>query len=253
MPTITHIYRYPFKGMSPEALRRVSLEVGQTIPIDRRFALAHGTTEFNPDAPQYLPKTHFLMLMKNERLAALHSVYDDSTSMLHIFQNGQEIVQGDLQDPDGRQTLENFFVEYLGTDIRGTPKIVQATGHSFSDVSAKVLSCINLASIRDLEKVLGTAIDPLRFRANVYFDGAPAWSELDWVGQPFTLGTAHLQVLKAIERCAATDVNPKTAVRDLQIPQTLLKTYQHRFMGIYAQVIGEGEIAVNDTLLSPSV
>ncbi len=251
MPTITHIYRYPFKGMSPEALRRVSLEVGQTIPLDRRFALAHGTTEFDPQAPQHLPKTHFLMRMKNERLATLQSVYDDSTGMLHISQNGQELVQGDLQDPDGRQTLENFFIEYLGADIRGTPKIVQAPGHSFSDVAAKVISCINLASIRDLEKVIVTSIDPLRFRANVYFDGASAWSELDWVGKSFTMGTARLQVLKAIERCAATDVNPKTAVRDLQIPQTLLKTYQHRFLGIYAHVIEEGEIAVNDTLHAP--
>lgn len=251
MPTITHIYRYPFKGMSPEPLRRVSLEVGQPIHLDRCFALAHGTTEFNPEAPQHLPKTQFLMLMKNERLAALQTAYDDSTDILHISQHGQEVVQGDLQDPAGRQAIENFFINYLGDEIRGIPKIVQAPGHTFSDVNAKVLSCINLATVRELEKVVGTTVNPLRFRANIYFDGLPPWAELDWVGKEFTLGTAKLRVLKAIERCAATDVNPQTAVRDLQLPQTLLNTYGHRHLGIYAQVLREGEIAVNDRIQPP--
>jgi hypothetical protein len=31
-------------------------------------------------------------------------------------------------------------------------------------------------------------IDPIRFRANVYFDGAAAWSEHDWINSEITLG-----------------------------------------------------------------
>jgi len=248
MPIITQIYRYPFKGMSPEALRRVSLEVAQPIHLDRSFALAHGTTQFNPAAPQHLPKTEFLMLMKNEKLAALTTVYDDSTGRFHIYQQGQEVAQGDLQEVEGQQAIEQFFVNYLGDEIRGQPKIVQAPEFMFSDVKEKVLSCINLASIRELEQVLGVTVDPLRFRANVYFDGLPAWQELEWVNREFMLGTAKMRVLKGIERCAATNVNPQTAVRDLSIPATLMNTYGHRQLGIYAQVIGAGEMAVGDHL-----
>ncbi len=249
MSTVIHLYRYPVKGMKPEALQRVSLQAGESIELDRRFALAHGTTEFNPDAPQHLSKTHFLMLMKNERLAALNTVYDDSAGVLHISRDGKPLVSGNLQEIEGQQAIENFFANYLADEIRGVPKLVQAPGHMFSDVDAKVLSCINLATVRDLEKVLGATINPLRFRANVYFDGAPAWAELEWVGKEMQLGTAKVRGFKLTERCAATNVNPENATRDLQIPQTLVKTYGHRHLGIYVQVIKNGEVAVNDEFL----
>ena len=252
MSNITHLYRYPFKGMNPEILQRVTLQVGQAIALDRRFALAHGTTEFNPNAPLHLSKTNFLMLMKNERLAALQSIYNDNTGILKILQEGKLLASGDLQSTEGRQSIEIFFAEYLGDEIRGTPKIVEASGHTFSDVNAKVLSCINLASIRDLEKVLNTTIHPLRFRANIYFDDIPPWAELEWIGKTLSLGTATVRMLKPIERCAATNVNPETATRDLHIPNTLLKTYGHRHLGIYVQVIENGEVTVNDDFLCQS-
>jgi len=246
MPTITHLYRYPVKGMSPEGLQRVSLEAGETIPLDRCFALAKGTNPFNPKAPQHLSKTHFLMLMKNERLAALNTLYDNSTGILHISQEGKKLASGNLQETEGRKKIEDFFAQYLGDEIQDMPKLVQAPEHSFSDVNAKVLSCINLASVRELEKVLGTPVHPLRFRANVYFDEAPPWDELNWVGKELMLGTAKVRGFKLIERCAATNVNPETAQRDLHIPQTLLKTYNHRHLGIYVEVISDGEVAVGD-------
>lgn len=250
MPTITHLYRYPIKGMSPEPLQRVSVQAFEMLPLDRCFALAHGTTEFDPAAPEHLPKINFLMLMKNERLAALHTFYDHSTNILHIYENEKPVTKGDLQTTEGRQAIENFFADYLGDEIRGTPKLVQAPFHRFSDVNAKVLSCINLNSLRELEKVMGTEIHPLRFRANVYFDEAPPWAELDWVGKELTLGTAKVRGFKVIKRCAATNVNPQTAARDLEIPQTLLKRYGHPNLGIYMQVIQDGEMAVNDEFLS---
>lgn len=248
MPVITHLYRYPIKGLSPESLRRISLQAAQPIPLDRTFAIAHSTTEFDPQAPKHLSKTHFLMLMKNERLAALQTVYDDSTGILHVYQNGKEVISGDLQEPESLHLLEKFFTDYLGEEIRGTAKIVQAPGHMFSDVNAKVLSCINLASVRALEEIVGTFIHPLRFRANVYFDQLPPWDELEWVQKTLQLGTVKGHVLKAIERCAATDVNPETAKRDLQLPQTLLHTYGHRHLGIYVQIMTDGEIALGDSI-----
>ena len=39
---------------------------------------------------------------------------------------------------------------------------------------------------------------------------------------------------------------PKTAIRDLKIPQTLIKNYGHRNLGIYVRVIEDGNVAVND-------
>ena len=41
-------------------------------------------------------------------------------------------------------------------------------------------------------------------------------------------------------RCAATEVDPDTGIRDLPIPRTLMQTYGHADCGVYAEVIEGG-------------
>jgi uncharacterized protein YcbX len=55
-------------------------------------------------------------------------------------------------------------------------------------------------------------------------------------------------VIKRIVRCAATNVDPQTGIRDLTIPQTLMRTFNHMDCGVYAEVIGGGDIAIGDTM-----
>ncbi len=249
-PQITALYRYPFKGMSGEPLHAVQVEAQQGFPLDRRFALAHGTTVFDPANPQHLPKTKFLMLMKNEKLAALKTHYEEHSGIFTI-EYQEETVRGELSTAAGRQTIEDFLQHYLNTEIEGQARIVEASGHMFSDVAAKVLSFINLASLRELEKAVGAPLDPLRFRANVYIDGLPAWAEFDW--QHIQMGAVQLQSLKPIARCAATNVNPHTAQRDQSVPQALLRTYGHRNLGMYMQVQIGGELRVGMTNQEPMI
>src|SRR5439155_11591037 len=61
---ITGLYRYPVKGLTPEPLPRVTLRVGQTLPADRRYAIENGPSGFDPKAPEWKPKSQFLMLMR---------------------------------------------------------------------------------------------------------------------------------------------------------------------------------------------
>ena len=63
--SVDQIYRYPVKGLSPEKLARTTLVAGQGIAGDRRFAIAHGSTMFDAEAPAWMPKHNFLMLAKN--------------------------------------------------------------------------------------------------------------------------------------------------------------------------------------------
>src|ERR1700730_19105209 len=72
---ITSLYRYPVKGLSPEPLPRVALGVGQTLPADRRYAIENGPCGFDPAAPVWMPKSYFLMLMRNERLAGIDNPF----------------------------------------------------------------------------------------------------------------------------------------------------------------------------------
>jgi uncharacterized protein len=247
--TLHAIYRYPVKGLSPEALPRTSLAAGETVPGDRVYAIENGPSGFDPAAPQYQPKMRFLMLMRNERLATLRSRYDDASHTLTIDYEGRQAARGDLRTPQGRAAIQAFFATFSAADLRGPPKMLHAPGHSFSDVAAKVVSIVNLASVADLENYVGAPIDPLRFRANIYVTDLPAWRELDLIGQDIAIGTAvRLKVVKRIKRCAATNVDPDTGIRDLAIPDTLMRTFGHADCGVYAQVAAPGEIAVGDGL-----
>ena len=113
------------------------------------------------------------------------------------------------------------------------------------------MSLINLASIAELETLIGAPVNPLRFRANLYVNGWPAWSEFDLVDREFTVGGARFKGIKRIVRCAAINVDPDTGIRDLTIPATLMQNFDHMDFGIYAQVIESGEIATGSTVVIP--
>jgi uncharacterized protein YcbX len=246
---IQSIYRYPVKGLSPEPLARAALAVGRTIPADRVYAVENGPSGFDPAAPGYLPKTRFLMLMKNERLAYLRTRFDETSHTLTVEADGKEAARGDLRTDEGRAAIAAFLAGFCSDELRGPPKVLHAPGHSFSDVAKKVVSIINLASVAAIETAAGAPVHPLRFRGNIYVAGWPAWHEFDLVGQEIALGpNARVKIIKRIVRCAATNVDPDTGIRDLSIPDTLMRTYGHADCGVYGEVIAPGTIAVGDAL-----
>jgi len=245
---IQAIYRYPVKGLSPQPLPHVRLTPGQTLPADRLYAIENGPTGFDPTAPAYFPKQRFLMLMRNERLAALRTDFDEASHTLSVQWEGREAARGDLRTKAGRLAIEAFFRRFMPKELRGPPKVLSGGGHSFSDVAAKVVSIINLASVAALEAAIGAPVHPLRFRGNLYVAGWPAWREFDLLGREIGIGGARLKAVKRIQRCAATDVDPDTGLRDLAIPKTLLQSFGHSDCGVYAQVVSGGEVAVGDAL-----
>jgi uncharacterized protein len=247
-PQIHAIYRYPIKGLSPEPLARAPLAVGATLPADRLYAIENGPSGFDPAAPRHRPKQAYLMLMRNERLARLRSRFDDASHTLAIQSETRE-VRGDLRTEGGRVAIERFFADFCADELRGPPKVLHAPGFSFSDVAAKVVSIINLASVAAIEGIVAAPVDPLRFRANLYVSGWPAWHEFDLLGHEIAIGdSARLKVVKRIVRCAATNVDPVTGIRDREIPVALMQNLGHGDCGIYAEVVKAGEIAVGDAL-----
>jgi uncharacterized protein YcbX len=254
--TVAAIYRYPVKGLSAEGLDSVALIPGECLPHDRRFAIALGSAPFDPQRPEWMSKIHFIMLMRDEKLAQLQTRFDAESAVLTIAENGRVLLRERMTESEGRRLVEEFFADYLGPAVNGPVRVVEAPGHAFADArrkpnatTDKYVSLINRASIAALEAAMGVPVDPIRFRANVYLDGVSAWSEHDWIGSEITLGAARLRVLSPITRCAATQVNPVTAKRDLDIVAALGRAFGHINMGVYAEVLAGGEVALGDALL----
>ena len=247
--TIVNLYRYPVKGLSPEPLDRVTLEKGETSPFDRAFAIENGSADFDPAAPKHFPKIKFLMLMRDERLAKLKTRFDDATTTLHVALEGRERLAADLTTAEGLTALEGFMADYMKDELRGPPRLVFAPGFSHSDAPAKLVSIINMASIRALEEKIGRKVDPLRFRGNVYVEGLEPFEDHGWVGRRFRIGDAGFKGVHRTVRCAATNVDPVTGARDMEIPATLMRDRGDADLGLYAHVSSPGSIKPGDKLV----
>ncbi len=243
--TISAIYRYPVKGLTPEPLQQVAISAGETLPFDRAYAIENGKGRFDPQDPRHLPKVNFLMLMRNERMATLTTRFDSDTHQLSIERDGKTVVRGQLNTGPGRAIITQFLSAYFADDLRGAPRIVSAPDHSFSDVAEKCLHIINLASVRDLERVAGAPLNPLRFRPNVIVDTGTPWQELDWIGKTLKSGDVELEALTRTRRCAAINVDPDTGQRNMDLLAHLARNWSHTDFGIYAKVTTAGDLAIN--------
>lgn len=244
------IYRYPVKGLSAQPVERVVLTAGEGLPQDRRFAIAHGTSQFDSARPAWQSKRHFLTLLDHERLAALQTWFDEETGVLTIKRGGKTVLRSTITAPLGREVVNQFLAAYMRKEAPGVPKLVEAPGVMFSDRPEKLVSLAGTASIHDLERVTRRPVDPRRFRVNLLIEGARPWAEFDWVGQTLAVGAARLRVVARIARCAATNVNPDTAERDLNIPKALKAGFGHADCGVYATVIGSGAVTAGDKVVA---
>lgn len=247
-PRIAKIYRYPVKGLSPEPLEAVTLSPGKTLPHDRRFAIAHGSSLYDPGDPAWAPKRQFLMLARNPRLAALETRFDDASGILTIHRDGRQVARGEITRQLGRDLINQFLAAFMADEARGAAKIVEAPGVAFTDTPEDYVSIINAASVLDLERVVRQPIDPRRFRGNLLIDDTVAWVEREWTGRTLAIGDVRLKVVEPIGRCAATNVDPDSGRSDLNIPKSLMDGYGHADCGVYATVLEGGSIAAGNTI-----
>ena len=180
----------------------------------------------------------YLMLMRNERLATLRTRFDDASHTLTVDYDGREAARGDLRTAEGRAAIERFFASFSADDLRGPPKVLHAPGFSFSDVAAKVVSIINLASVADLENYVGAPVDPLRFRGQSLRHGLAGLAGARH-GRPQDRDRQRRrgedrQAHRALRRhqCRSRDRRARS-----RIPDTLMKTFGHADCGIYAEVV----------------
>ncbi|MEQ8402436.1 MAG: MOSC domain-containing protein [Roseitalea porphyridii] len=239
--TVQQICRFPVKGLNGDPLEQVALIAGQGLPDDRRFGVVYGTGTG--------AKRGFFELTREEKLAQLRIAYDPAGPTLTISRQGRQVVTANPSDQTGRMLLNQFFAGFLLGSPRGTPSFQELNGSDRDAALPNPVSIINLASLRDFERVARQPVDPRRFRGNIMIDSLPAWSEFTWLGREVRIGGARLRVIERIERCAATNVNPDSAERDMNIPLTLRKGFGHSDLGVYAQVVDGGLVKPGDEVV----
>ena len=249
MTKINNIYRYPVKGLSAEALSEVHLNAHSSLQDDRRFAIALGSTNLDMNNWGWMPKNYFLMQAKNPSLTQLKTKYDHDTQTLTIFRRGKQVSRGQLSSTTGRTMIEDFLTTFMGDEARGRVQIFEAqTGEMLSDQSKPFVSLINLASVRDIGRVTGIELDPIRFRGNFYFESDAPWLENNWLNKTFNLGGATFKVIAPVGRCVATHVNPKTSKHDVNILKALQSAFGHTNCGVFAEIVQTGTVQTNDVI-----
>jgi uncharacterized protein YcbX len=248
---VAALYRHPVKGFTPERLGSATLEADACFPCDRLYAVENGSSGFDPAAPRHISKMRFTVLAALPALARARTAFDEQTATLSVHVDGGKPLSACLKEEAGRAAFAAWLTDFIpAEDRRGPLRVLEAAGsHRFMDDSAGAVSLINLASVRDLERKLGRPVDPLRFRANLYVDGWPAWAELDLApGAEVRVGEATARVVKPIVRCAATHVDPATGARDIELTAALHQHYGRLTCGLYLQVGSGGRVAEGDRL-----
>ncbi|TAJ74517.1 MAG: MOSC domain-containing protein [Phenylobacterium sp.] len=247
---VAAIYRHPVKGFTPEPLAHVDLAPGEGFPHDRIWAVENGPSGYDPDAPAFTPKQKFTVLAAIPKVAAARTRYDEATGVMTAEAPGAAAFTGRLDEAASRDAFAAWLTAFLDVgDVRGPLKVVDARGaFRFTDHPLGQVSVVNMASVRDLSQKMGVELDPLRFRANLYVEGWPAWAENEWSDREVMVGWARAKVFKPIVRCAATEVDPTTAIRDLEVVKALFDNYGHMFCGIYIQVTSAGRVGLGDAI-----
>ncbi len=248
---IVSLYRHPVKGFTPERLDRADLAAGACFPCDRLYAVEDGPSGFDPAAPAHISKMKFTVLAKIPAVARARTAYDETSGVLTARAEGRPDFAGDLRQAAGRAGFEAWLADLLGDEAQGPLKVIEGPGsHRFMDSKSGYVSIVNLASVRDLSAKVGRDLDPLRFRANLYVEGWPAWAENNLTGQTLSVGAAKAAVLKPIVRCAATHVDPDTAERDIDLVKALFDHYGHMFCGIYLNATQGGAVREGDAVVA---
>ena len=249
---VAAIFRHPIKGFTPEPLSHIDLAPDEGLAHDRAWAVENGPSGYDPEAPVFIPKQKFTVLAAIPKVAAARTQLDDATGVFTARAPGVPTFAGRLTEAEGREGFAVWLTALLGDEARGSLKVVEATGQfRFTDHPKGQISIVNMASVRDLSAKMGVDLDPLRFRANLYVEGWPEWVENGWADREIMLGWARAKVYKPIVRCAATEVDPTTGVRDQELVKALFDHYGHLNCGIYVRITDAGRVGLGDAVTEP--
>ncbi|MEM6576997.1 MAG: MOSC domain-containing protein [Pseudomonadota bacterium] len=244
MPTVAELWRHPIKAHGRESLESVTLTQGQTMPWDRRWAVAHKSSK--ADGTKWVPCANFNRGSIIASLMAINAQSDMDTGTVTVRHPDRPDLSFD-PDQDAQPFLD--WIKPLMPENRATSaRLVRVPDRGMTDTDYPSVSLINLASNETLATKMGLSLSILRWRGNIVMDGLEPWQEFDWVGRRLRIGTAELEVHERIQRCLATTANPQTGIRDADTLGALNSHFNHQDFGIYATVVTSGDVKIGDAI-----
>lgn len=245
---LTDIYRHPVKSLGEEALDRAILTPDQGIPWDRAWAIVHAHADWDPDAPGFISGSRNVVNQTQvPRLAQIVCVFDEAKGVLSLSHPDLGTLSVQPAVPADQTRLMDWIAPLTeGTPSVGPFQFCAAPGVRYTDFEDTHISLATGNSLRALQERVGQKLEHIRFRMNLWLEGPPAWSELDWVGQDIEIGEAIITIIGRDERCNATNANPATGKRDTSLPALLQRDFGHMDFGVYAQVKRGGTVRPGD-------
>jgi uncharacterized protein YcbX len=236
------IWRHPVKGIGAEALDAAELSPDGALIGDRAWALLHAAA---PDSDAWQPRRNFLVVASGPGLAAVsaRTEADGRIALRHPERPPLSFAPETEAD-----ALMAWVTPIWPADRPAPARLIRAPGHGMTDMPDPFVSIGSLSSLRALSQRAGMALDPRRFRINLWVDGLPPWEEADAIGARWTVGGVPLDIAEPIGRCRAPEANPETGRRDAATNRLLEDAQGTTDFGVYARVAAPGTVRVGDAV-----
>lgn len=246
---LARIFRHPIKSVGAEDLGETVLAAGRSLPLDREWAVlndrAKVARQADGRASAWGPKANFLTGRAGPALMAVTAAMQADG---RLWLTHPDLGQIDI-DPDSPADQARL-IAWLGpiwpADAPAPAAMVRAPGQPLTDEAVPYVSLIGSASLDDLSARAGARLSPRRFRANLWVEGWAPFAEFGLVGRHLRLGGATLEVVERVGRCRATDANPETGTRDIDMLRFLQAEYGHTDLGVFCTVVEGGPVARGD-------
>ena len=233
MPRVAALYRYPVKGLTPEACESLEVRVGGGIAGDRVLALRFADDSTADD--EWSRKTGMLVVMNTPGLARLAVRFDEAARRLQVSLDGSTVVDETIDGP-GRERIaaavQDFALGLEESPLREEPRHlpIRLVGDGrtprFRDSVPDEVSLHGRGSLRALADAFNDpGLDEARFRSNIAVEGLEAWEELAWEGRELHIGEVVFDVSRSKTRCLATHANPISGERDRNVLTTLTRAF----------------------------
>ncbi|MFY9780398.1 MAG: MOSC domain-containing protein [Candidatus Baltobacteraceae bacterium] len=144
-------------------------------------------------------------------------------------------------------TVEEASAAIALAAARAVQVVAQDHGPYFD---AQPVSLILDAWLAEAERAAGLALDPLRYRPNIFARADPAFSggESSLLGATLAIGPVRLQVREATRRCVTPSYDPVTGEADRAIQRAVIE-HRGNVMGVYCTVQRSGSIRLGDPIV----